>query len=122
MIEGAVNARRQAVIPLTVLGPRGRTRDIEAVIDTGFTGFLTLPLALVEELGLAFRSTGEVVLGDGSRIAVRSYDVAVLWEGDPKPGFVEDAETTPLVGMEMLDDHHLHVEVAVGGRVAIEAR
>ena len=40
MIHGVVNAAYEAVIPLTVQGPAGQTRDIEAVIDTGFTGFL----------------------------------------------------------------------------------
>ena len=43
MIQGAVNAAYEAVIPLTVQGPAGQTQDIEAVIDTGFSGFLTLP-------------------------------------------------------------------------------
>ena len=38
MIEGVVNADYEAVIPLTVQGPAGQAQDIEAVIDTGFTG------------------------------------------------------------------------------------
>ena len=52
MIEGVVNADYEAIIPLRIQGPDGRTRDIEAVVDTGFTDFLTLPPALVDELGL----------------------------------------------------------------------
>lgn len=41
MIEGIVNASREAVVPLTVASPAGRTQPIDAVIDTGFSGFLT---------------------------------------------------------------------------------
>ena len=38
-MEGVVSADHEAVLTLTVEGPAGQTRDIEAVIDTGFTGF-----------------------------------------------------------------------------------
>ena len=42
MIEGAVNALREAVLSLSLQGSAGQTRDIEAVVDTGYSGFLTL--------------------------------------------------------------------------------
>ena len=54
MIQGSVNAAYEAVVTLAVRGPAGQTTEIDAVIDTGFTGFLTLPPALVSELGLPF--------------------------------------------------------------------
>ena len=47
MITGMVNANREAAIRLLVRGPQGHQREIEAIIDTGFTGFLTLPPLLV---------------------------------------------------------------------------
>ena len=53
MIEGTVNAAREAVVRLTLQGPTGQEREVEAVIDTGYSGFLTTSLALVSELGLA---------------------------------------------------------------------
>ncbi len=49
MIEGAVNAAHEAVVILPLQGPEGRTRDIQAVIDTGYIGTLTLPTAVVAE-------------------------------------------------------------------------
>ena len=58
MIEGAVNAAYEAIVHLRLQGPEGRTRYIEAVIDTGYSGFLTLPAALVAELGLPFAYMG----------------------------------------------------------------
>lgn len=51
MIQGEVNDAYEAVISLTVQGPLGQATEVEAVIDTGFTGFLSLPTALVTELG-----------------------------------------------------------------------
>ncbi|MXW24102.1 MAG: clan AA aspartic protease [Chloroflexi bacterium] len=122
MIEGAVNASREAVILLTVSGPAGAPREIEAIIDTGFGGFLTLPPELVTELGLNLEGVGRATLGDGSEITFPYYDVAVLWEGQPRFGLADAADTTPLVGMSLLANHSLYVEVEEGGRVVIQAR
>ena len=61
MITGVVNSNREAIIRLVVAGPRGQQQDIEAIIDTGFTGFLTLPPALVAALGLPWLSRQRTV-------------------------------------------------------------
>ena len=52
MIPGVVNNNLAATIHLQVRGPGGQEEDIEAVIDTGFNGFLTLSPALVTRLAL----------------------------------------------------------------------
>ena len=69
MIEGVVNANMEAVVTLTLRGETGQEREIEAVIDTGFNGFLTLPPTLAVELGLPFASIGLATLADGSEAA-----------------------------------------------------
>jgi predicted aspartyl protease len=51
MISGVVTDDRQAVIHLTVRGPAGQEREIEAIIDTGFDGSLSLPSSIVVQLG-----------------------------------------------------------------------
>ncbi len=121
MIEGLVTVALEPVIALTVRGPSGETRDIEAIVDTGFGGFLTLPPWMIRELGLPFQSTGFSMLGDGSEITFPQYRVAVLWDGQLKDGLADAAETTPLVGMQLLEWHDLLVQVRGGGRVAVEA-
>ena len=52
MIEGFVNANHEAVVTILLLGPGRQTREVAAVIDTGFNGYLTLPPTLVADLGL----------------------------------------------------------------------
>ena len=66
MIEGVVNAAYEPVVTLSVQGPSGQSQEIEAVIDTGFTGFLTVTPAMVTELGLRYRSRGWATLADGA--------------------------------------------------------
>ena len=122
MIEGAVNAAHEAVIGLVVQGPSGRTRDVRAVVDTGFSRFLTLSPAMVTELGLDFRGADRFVLADGSEVTLHVYAATVLWDGRPRDVDALAADTQPLMGMAMLHGHDLHVEVEDGGRVAIERR
>ena len=121
MIEGVVNAAYEAVVSLTVDGPAGQTRDMEAVVDTGFNGFLTLPPAAVAELGLPFVSIGRATLADGSEISYGIYGVTVLWDSQRIYIEADAADTTPLVGMLLLDGHDLSVQVRNGGRVVIQA-
>ncbi|MDE2902733.1 MAG: clan AA aspartic protease [Chloroflexota bacterium] len=120
MIEGAVNAAHEAVVGLRVQGPSGRTRDLRAVVDTGFSRFLTLPPAIVAELGLAFTGIDRFFLADGSEVTLHVYAVTVLWDGQPRDVDALVADSTPLAGMLLLDGHRLCVDVEDGGRVVIE--
>ena len=122
MIEGVVNAAYEPVITVAVSGPSGNTRDIEAVIDTGFTGFLTVTPALAAELRLDFRGTGLATLADGSEVTFPLYSVGILWDGQQRYTEADAADTTPLVGMRLLDGYDLNIEVESGGRVVIRAR
>ncbi len=122
MIEGTVNAACEAALILSVRGPEGRPREIEAVVDTGYNGFLTLPPVLVGELDLPFVTSGEATLAHGSAVSFDIHTVTVDWDGHARDIEADAAETTPLVGMRLLAGHDLHVEVEHGGRVVIEAR
>ena len=122
MIEGIVNASHEAVVALRIQGPTGRSEDIEAVVDTGYSGFLTLPVALVERLGLEFTHIGHAFLANGDEASFDVYDAAVLWDGQPRRIRADAIGGAPLMGMLLLDGHDLHVEIVEGGRVVIEAR
>ena len=121
MILGAVNDAYEAVISLTVQGPSGQSREVEAVIDTGFTGFLSLPSALATELGLPFLTYKSAFLADGSLVRFSVHDATALWDGRPRRVYAHLSDATPLIGMRMLDDHDLSIQVRDGGRVVIQA-
>ncbi len=117
-----MNAAYEPVVTLAMHGPSGLSSEVEAVIDTGFNGYLTVTPALAAELGLPFEGTSRGTLADGSEVSFDVYDVAVLWDGQTIYVLADAADTTPLVGMRMLDRHNLNIEVEHGGRVVIQAR
>ena len=121
MIEGVVNDAHEAVVSLSLQGAEGLTREIEAVVDTGFTGFLTLPSTLVVELGLPFAYVGRAFLANDDEVEFDVHDVTVLWDGQPRQVRAAATGSTPLVGMLLLDPHDLSIQVRAGGRVLIQA-
>ena len=122
MIQGVVNDAYEAVVAISLRGPAGQARDIEAVVDTGYSGFLTLPTALVTELGLPFAYIGRAFLANDDEVSFDVHDVTVLWDGQPRHIKADATGSTPLVGMLLLDGHTLNIEVESGGRVVIQAR
>ena len=106
-------------IRLAVAGPGGRQREIEAIVDTGFTGFLTLPGALVAALELPWLCRQPGILADGSVDFFDVYTAMVMWDGQSRTVEVDDAEAEPLLGMSLLDRHSLWIEVVTGGAVTI---
>ena len=79
MIRGTVTANREPVVRLRVRGPAGAVADVDVVVDTGFTGALVLPAAVVAALGLPWRSGGTAVLADGSTHQTDYYEAELEW-------------------------------------------
>ena len=104
-----------------VLGPNGEEQGIAAILDTGFSGFLTLPTSVIEALELPWLGRGQALVGDGSHQAFDLYAATVVWDGVPRPIQVASTETEPLLGVDMLYDHELRIQVVEDGVVAIEA-
>jgi clan AA aspartic protease len=81
MIKGRVNAHHEALVPLPLRGTQGEEHAIEAVIDTGYNGFLTLPSNLIELLGFPFLRSSRAILGDGSTIEFDIHEATVVLNG-----------------------------------------
>ena len=120
MILGVVNARYEATIRLPVRDAAGREHEIEALLDTGFNGSLTLPPATIAAMGLSWRTRGLIVLANGTDDLCDIYAATVIWDGRPRHILVEEADTDPLVGMALLYGHDVRMQVVEGGSVRIE--
>ena len=122
MIEGFVNTDYEAVVRIALRGQGGQAREVDAVIDTGFNRYLTLPPMLVAELGATSLGRSRLVLANGAEDTFEVCAVTVLWDGQPRYVETYVADSTPLVGMLLLDGHSLYVQIENGGRVTIEAK
>jgi clan AA aspartic protease len=119
MIGGIVEAD-EARIELTVQGPRGQSRIIEAVIDSGFSSWLTLPSAVINSLSLPWFGAGDAVLADGSTGQYDIFEATVIWDGRVCPVFVDDADTEPLIGMKLMRGYELKMQIRDGGQVTLK--
>ena len=120
MMMGSVNSRREAIIQFVVLGENHQRQAIKAVIDTGYSVFLTLPSAIITTLGLTWYMQEEGILGDGSLFMFNVFEATVIWDGQIKSIEINESETDPLVGMGLLDGYELNIQGFAGGLVTIK--
>ena len=120
MITGKITVHQEAVIELEV-GSSNQSEKIEAVIDTGFTGYLTLPGVLVSRLNLQQAGEQRAILGDENRVVLKRHIAEVLWHGAERNVYVLQAEGGPLIGMSLLYGSRLILDVVTDGNVTIDA-
>lgn len=121
-VSGEVTAEREVVLRLSVFGPEGENVTVEAILDTGFTGHLTLPPGIVTELGLPLLGSRRSILADGSRVALDVYRAEVLW--DDRRRRVQVLATGEaggaLAGMALIWNHRMVLDATEGGEVVVE--
>ncbi len=119
MITGHVNSKSEAIISLTIVGKDDGSKEIKALIDTGYTGYLTLPTTVITELSLENFATGQLTLADGHKVDADLYLATIIWNGQPRTIEVDALESEILMGMALLEGCDLHIRVAVDGQVTI---
>jgi clan AA aspartic protease len=103
-----------------VIGRSGVQAEVEATVDTGFTGSLCLPLDVESSLSVPFVGRGVAVLANGSTVETSYHRARVLWHGREREVQVLVTEGGPLVGMTLLRGSVLTVTVLPGGEVTVE--
>jgi len=119
MTTGFFTAEREPALSLEAIGPDGR-RSFDAIIDTGFTGELTLPSDWIEDLGLPYAGVEEMMLADGRFRDTAMYDGYVIIDDEAYEVVIAEGPTIPLVGTNLLWGFSLYVEFQASGAVEIE--
>jgi clan AA aspartic protease len=119
MITGIVNEDFEPIIPLSVCGSDGKVYTQDAIVDTGFNGWLSLPPDLIAQLNLRWKRRGRAILGDGSECIFNVYEAVVVWDGVLLTIPIDEADSEPLVGMSLMEGYQLTVQVFEDGCVEL---
>jgi clan AA aspartic protease len=94
--------------------------EMECVVDTGFEGFLTLPLAIVADFELPYLAEISANLANDSSVITDVYLATIVWGGLERNVAVLAMGRRPLVGTALLEDLHLSIDFCEGGTVLID--
>lgn len=119
MITGIVNQEFEPIISISLRDADGNIYTQDAIVDTGFNGWLSLPPDLIAQLNLNWKRRGRAILGDGSECVFNVYEAVVIWDGDLLTIPVDEADSEPLVGMSLMEGYQLIVQVFEGGSVEL---
>ncbi|MBY0230002.1 MAG: hypothetical protein K2W96_12030 [Gemmataceae bacterium] len=119
MIQGTVNANLIPVLRIKVYGVAGIHADLDATPDTGYTGHLTAPPAVVSLLGLKKMNRGFAILADGTRVEFDNFAGEIDWDGSRRAIIVSATGSEVLLGMKLMQGYELRLEVDVGGKVEL---
>ena len=122
MMTGEYADSDEIFVPLTLRGADGHEEQVNAVIDTGFTGFLVLPTPLMQTLGFPQMDFAEVILGDNSVTELALHEVNVLWHGGERTVLAYASEGDALLGMSLLRGSIGTIQFFPGGVSQIEPR
>ena len=120
MIRGRINERLEPLVEVSILDDHDIAHSFEFILDTGFSGHLTLTSDVIDRLGLSYSGQRAVAVADGFVHNVDVFTARVLWHENWKPVFVTRLDSSPLLGMRSLLGCRLSMNVCAGGRVVVE--
>lgn len=118
MINGTVK-NLQILVPVTFVLPARYKVVLEFVVDTGFEGALTLPIAAVATLQLPYFSELDANLANDSSTKTDVHIATILWNGQEQEVAVLAMGRRPLLGTALLEGKHLGSDFVEGGVATI---
>jgi clan AA aspartic protease len=119
VISGVVTPDLEPSLELPVIDPEGGRHLVGALVNTGFTGWLTLPPSLIQAMGLSWHEVGRVVVADGRSVLVDLFDATIEWDGEEMPIKVHEMDAFPSVGLNLLRGFELHFPAKIGATFSI---
>ena len=122
MMTGRVSWLIEATVSVEVQDSEGQLHQFRCILDTGFDGYIALPSASIRQLGLPLIGSGVADFLDSYSATLSMYDGIVYWHGQPVEVTVLETQRESVIGMALLENSTLTVQVWDGGEVRIEPR
>lgn len=119
MMTGSVIALH-LLLKVPFQAANGTFYDVECVVDTGFTGFLTLPPQDVETLGLPHVRTMGAYLADNSLVRISVHRAAIRWQDQEREVEMLAMGVRPLLGTLLLASHKLFADFVENGLLQVD--
>jgi len=120
MIEGFVNEFDEPIIEIDMKFNTEGSKKIEAIVDTGFNGYISLPTPLIEKCKWEFLGTEEYELANGEVTIEKVYLGDIIFDGEELLVFgLANRSYDTLIGTKLLKDKILKVDFKVS-KVVIE--
>jgi clan AA aspartic protease len=119
-MQGEITPDRQAVVGVVLKTIAGDDVFIDAVVDTGFTEALLVPMEIIEECGYEYAEDIDFLMGNGVSELLPAFRGVVVWHGVDIDLFVVASQAGPLLGMRLLEGSRLAMDVLDGGSVTIQ--
>ena len=112
MVTGQVDDHLRALVRVPVASSRfGPRHEVVAWVDTAFNGGLTIPRALIDNLGLSQESSIEAALADGQTVALETFGCYLDWFGATyQTQVVASDGMYPLLGTLLLAHRRLAID------------
>ncbi len=112
----------EARVSVGIVAVNQTMQILEAVVDTGFEGAITLPDHVAREMGLHTTGTRPITLASGQTIQTDTCIARLLWHGQPEDTRAYMMGDTSLIGTTLLAESRLSIDWWDGGDVVIEER
>lgn len=119
-VERNVEGGLEAWVEVSVMDVDGRLQQYDVIVDTGFTGWLTLPAADIRRLGLNRIGSRDGITASGHAEEFDYYRTMVSWHGHLHEIEIFRSIDQPLLGMELLEGSMVTVDAREGGEIVIE--
>lgn len=119
ILRGLVNSDLEPRLNFRLRGQDGLVSVVDALVDTGYSGEISLPISVAKRLGSIRGLGGRIVLADGTSIPYDSYNVDFEWLGRDRRVAASAMGDDVVIGMGLLSGHALMIEATVGGAVSI---
>jgi clan AA aspartic protease len=111
MIQGSVDQNLQAKVPVSILDKADKISTLDAVVDTGFSGHLSISVYELHKINLIFSHSQKFELGDGRIVRQKVFLGQIIFDNQKLAANVLVSKSRDtLIGTALLTNKKLEID------------